>query len=93
MERRVALETTMTILRLYSRRADGRLEDMQHDIDLSECAGVCPVVGDHILASVHGDAGTLWEVRARYFKTKGQDDYVVLVVDERDAHPGEVDLF
>lgn len=83
----------MTILRLYSRGHDGRLEDLQHDIGLSECAGVCPAVGDHIVASAKGSSGTLWEVKGRFFKTKGHDEYVVLIVEERDAHPGEIDLF
>lgn len=83
----------MPIARLYARGAGGRLEDLQHDIDLSECAGVCPVKGDHIVASKAGQSGTLWEVQGRYFKVRGHDDYVVLIVEERDARPDEVDLF
>ncbi len=83
----------MPIARLYARGAGGRLEDLQHDIDLSECAGVCPVKGDHIVASKVGDSGTLWEVTDRYFKARGLDDYVVLIVEERDARPDEVELF
>ncbi|QTN20844.1 hypothetical protein HZ989_07310 [Brevundimonas sp. AJA228-03] len=83
----------MPIARLYARGAEGRLEDLQHDIDLSECAGVCPMKGDHIVASKVGQSGTLWEVQERYFKARGHDDYVVLIVEERDARPDEVDLF
>ena len=83
----------MPIIRLYARNASGRLEDLQHDLDISECAGVCPVPGDHIVASKVGDSGTLWEVKGRYFKARGHDDYVVLVVQERDARPEEIDLF
>jgi hypothetical protein len=79
----------MTILRLYSQGRDGRLEDMQHEIGLSECGGVCPAPGDHILAS----RDTVWDVKSRYFKSKGGDDYIVLVVEERDARADEIDLF
>lgn len=83
----------MPIIRLYARDARGRLEDLRHDIDLTECAGVCPATGDHIVASKVGESGTLWEVKGRYFKARGHDDYVVLVVEERDARPEEIELF
>jgi hypothetical protein len=36
----------MPIVRLYVRSAAGHLEDLQHDIDLRECVGVCPGNGD-----------------------------------------------
>lgn len=83
----------MPIARLYARGAGGRLEDLQHDIDLSECAGVCPTAGDHIVGSRVGESGTLWEVTGRYFKARGHGEYVVLIVQERDARPDEIDLF
>jgi len=83
----------MTVLRLYAREAGGRFEDLKHEMDLSECGGVCPAPGDHIMASWSGEAGTVWDVKGRYFKAKGFEDYIVLIVEERDARPDEIDLF
>ncbi len=85
----------MPIARLYSPRPDGRLEDLQHDLDLDDLSGVCPVPGDRIIASAaraDGTGGMVWEVVQRYFQPRGLKDYIVLVVDERPAQAEEVDL-
>lgn len=83
----------MTVLRLYARESHGRFEDLQHEMGLDECGGVCPAPGDFIIASRAGDSGTVWDVKARYFKPKGFGDYIALIVEERDATAAEIDLF
>lgn len=83
----------MTVLRLYARESHGRFEDLQHEMGLDECGGGCPAPGDFIIASRAGDSGTVWDVKARYFKPKGFGDYIALIVEERDATAAEIDLF
>ncbi len=85
----------MPAVRLYSARADGRLEDNQLEIDLAEFAGVCPAPGDRIMATPvdpDGSGGSVWEVTGRYFQPRGMGDYVALIVAERPLRREEIDL-
>lgn len=82
----------MLAIRLYSAGARGRLEDLHHELEASECGGVCPAPGDRIVASVDEAGGSIWEVRERYFKARGPTGHIVLVVEERRSTPDELDL-
>jgi hypothetical protein len=90
----------MTYVRLYSRGRHGQLQDLSQEFELAAFAGVCPSVGDRIVdpgAPVGANRDdpvnrTIMTVVARYFQAKSMADYVVLIVEERQATREEVDL-
>ena len=89
-----------TFIRIYFRNADGRVEDGQHDCDLTNFAGVVPQIGDQILASGvlqgrdRADPANreIWTVVGRLFNPKDNEAYVALIVETRQPAPSEHSL-
>lgn len=86
-------------VRLYTKR-NGIFEDMSEDIGVSQLAGVVPNVGDYIVGDAvmnGGDARnpsnrTIYKVVARFFRSRGHDDYVAVVVEGRVADESHANL-
>ena len=87
-------------IRIYFRSSDGKVEDAQHDCELSNFGGVLPAVGDRILnpGVLQGrdryDPGNreIWTVVGRMFNPRDNEDYIALIVEERAPTPDEYSL-
>ncbi|MEF2548844.1 hypothetical protein VQ045_16925 [Aurantimonas sp. E1-2-R+4] len=69
-------------IRLLSRDG-GRVEDMQHDVDLAEFGGTVPAVGDRIVEMLKGDSRA-YRVVERLFETGSREPYINLILERAD---------
>lgn len=86
-----------TTIRIYLRHSHGQLDDMSEAFDLTQFAGQVPVIGDVILEPGVLDGldrtdpanRRLWQVVGRIFNPRDLEDYVLLVVEERNLTAAE----
>jgi hypothetical protein len=84
-------------IRIYYREPDGRLVDGEQDFDLSSFAGILPSIGDSIIEPGvpqgldRHDASNriIWTVVGRVFNPRDLENYVALIVEERQPHEHE----
>jgi len=89
-----------TVVRIFYRESDGSLVDSTHDYPLDHFAGQLPVPGDRVLYS--GVARGLsrremrnrrvWDVVGRFFNPMDNEDYVALIVEEREPTQSEAQV-
>lgn len=79
---------------------DGVIRDMTDEYGVDNLAGQVPMVGDYIINSFmergkdRNDPTNygLLKVVARYFRPKGNDDYVAIVVENQQAGREHIEL-
>lgn len=89
-----------TTIRLHFQKPDGTIEDAQDDYELSYFGGVVPAAGDLMLdpGVLQGLSRTdpanrrMWEVVKRVFNPRDNEDYIALIVSERQPLPEELSL-
>lgn len=88
-----------SIVRIYMRR-DDVIQDMSDEYGVENLAGQVPMVGDYIIDTFmdrsldRNDPSNygLLKVVARYFRPKGNDNYVAVVVEREAAGQEHIDL-
>lgn len=76
-----------TLVRIYIRKADGKLEDTSEAYEVSNFGGIIPTVGDKFLnpwtseQTTRNDPGNreIYTVLERVFNPRDLKDYVVLI--------------
>lgn len=87
-------------VRIYLRNSHDQLDDMSEAFELAQFAGQVPMIGDEILAPGVLDGldrtdpvnRRVWKIVGRIFNPRDLEDYVLLVVQERNLTKAESSL-